>query len=514
MGYIPPVHTFISFYELDPSSRQNCIYVLKNGEICRWPRSEKEKDLAATIQKRIVATPLTELSLDLLQEYIKNNCCMNGNAKHKERIEDVNVLGPLAQRWLDEINSHAKQTVFLPTPATPARVHATTQDKFSIIPFPQQNRFPSSTNSPQSNSSMLWGTALSKYRQSERQSRYGLRSGDADDTISSVRRSSFISNRPISEFRPHIANPLPSDSVVGKIVEQLVKRDFETGSLYIFSRGSSPGYVKIGWTAGTIQTRLDIWAKCGYIPNLLFSVVAVRNARRVETLTHFELIKEWRRERRCKAPHCLKSHQEWFEVSIERATAVLGNWAEFMNKANPYGADGKLRPRWKAVVKIMEFREGFATSQKLLEHYEKTQQTAVAAAIAKASLYQVPKIKKEEEIPVLLERIQVAEQKTLVLQDNRSQKDIVHGVFSSKNEKLEKSERDPAKEFLAHPDRVNQVLPPEDIPLPISPILPPLIDSTVDTANTLDAISDIGETSQTPSERHVTDVARVLTPVT
>jgi hypothetical protein len=117
-----------------------------------------------------------------------------------------------------------------------------------------------------------------------------------------------IPQTPPSEFRPHIANPLPSDSICRKIAEPLEDRDFETGSLYIFDRASSPGHVKIGWTARSVQCRLKDWSKCGYIPNLLFSVDAIPHAQRVETLTHYELIKEWRRERRCKAEWCQKSH--------------------------------------------------------------------------------------------------------------------------------------------------------------------------------------------------------------
>ncbi|KIW21910.1 uncharacterized protein PV07_12682 [Cladophialophora immunda] len=515
MGYIPPVHAFVSFYELDPSSRQNCIYVLRNGNTCRWPRSEKRNNLAATLRNKIAATQSAEVSLDLLQEYIRSNCCMGGNAKHQERIEDVNLLEPLAQRWLDEINSHAKLAVFPPAAATAARKPAPIFDRSSVIPSPQQSRFFSSAPSPQPRFSTPSATPLSKYHQSESRPRYGLRSGDADGLVSSSHRLSLTSKPPISEFRPHVANPLPGDSVIGKIVEPLVDRDFETGSLYIFSRESSPGYVKIGWTAQSIQQRLDKWANCGYTPNLLFSLLSVKNARRVETLTHFELIKEWRRERRCKAPHCLKSHQEWFEISIERAAATLQNWADFMNRADPYGADGVLKSRWKIVVKMIEKRDGSVTSQKLLERYEKMRPKVATPTTAKTSLDQASKIKKEEETPVLLEHIHFAEQKTPLRQDNRSPKDIEQAVLSPEDDKLEKIEPNPTKELSPYPDPFKQELLPEEIPLPISPILPPLIDSAIDAANIdLAAISGAAETSQRPSERLATDVARVLIPLT
>ena len=507
MSYIPPVPAFISFYELDPSLQQNCIYVLKNRNTCRWPRCEKEGNLAASLRKEIAATPVGEVSLDLLQEYIRNNCCMSGNAKHKERIEDVEVLEPLARRWLDEIKSHAEQTASLPsfedaTQATPA----TMPHSSPTTPSSQQWRSFSVTPSSQSSSSVFSATTVSTYQQSESRPRYDLRSGDAD--VSITYKSS------LSEFRPHIVNPLPDDSVARKIVEPLVDRDFEKGSLYIFSRESSPGYVKIGWTSRSIRGRLDDWAKCGYTPNLLFRIVSVANAQRAETLTHFELMKEWRRERRCKGPHCLKSHQEWFEVSIKRASTILKSWTDFMNRAKPYSADGVLTSEWWIIVKEMERKEEFVTSQKLLKRYEEMQAKEATLAMGKASLEQAPKIKKEEEIPIVLEHIPIAEQKT-PLQDNKLPKDIQRAVSSLKDEKLTKSEPIPAIESVPDPEAVKKELLPEEIPLTLSPILRPAIDSAINSANVaLAAISSTAETSKSPSEQLVTHVARILMPLT
>ena len=137
MGYVPPLHTLILFNELDPSSRQNCIYVLRNGNGCRWPHSEKRNNLAATLRNKIAATPSAGVSLDLLQEYIKSNCWMRGYAKHQQRIDDLNLLEPLAQRWLDEINNHAKLTVFLPAAGTAARKPAPMFGRSSVVPSPQ-----------------------------------------------------------------------------------------------------------------------------------------------------------------------------------------------------------------------------------------------------------------------------------------------------------------------------------------------------------------------------------------
>jgi hypothetical protein len=93
-------------------------------------------------------------------------------------------------------------------------------------------------------------------------------------------------------------------------------------------------------------------------------------AQRAETLTHYELIKEWRRERQCQAKHCGKSHQEWFEVSKERAKEVLGDWAKFMDIAKPYDSRGFLKVWWMNFVKRTIKSGETVTAKKLLEHYE------------------------------------------------------------------------------------------------------------------------------------------------
>lgn len=144
----------------------------------------------------------------------------------------------------------------------------------------------------------------------------------------------------------------------------------------MYSRKSSPGYVKIGWTARSVDERLAQWSECGYTPIELFRAAGVPYAQRVETLTHYELIKEWRREQSCKG--CLKNkgksvrHQEWFEVSQERAIQILSAWVELFKKAHPYELSGSLKSDWRDVVDGMKKNNEAVTSRKLLEHYEAT----------------------------------------------------------------------------------------------------------------------------------------------
>ena len=183
-----------------------------------------------------------------------------------------------------------------------------------------------------------------------------------------------IASSPLSEFRPHIAEPTADDSVAFKIQNQLEDRDFERGSLYVFNRISSPGHVKIGWTARSVQGRLDDWSRCGYLPNLLLSEVSIPFAQRAETLAHYELIREWRRERMCKADWCRKSHCEWFEVSIERAIGVVGDWAKLFKATPLYDEQGSLKPYWRFVVKDVIKGGETVTGHMLLQRLPQIQQ--------------------------------------------------------------------------------------------------------------------------------------------
>ena len=252
MARIPDVSAFSKFNDLDPQDQNQCIYITQNGARCKWRSSDNSQ--AIKLYTTICEYVERDIELDLLKEYILESCCKSGRAQHRDRIEDVGLLMPLAHRWQSEIS--------------------------------RQN-------------------------------------GDRSEPLlaTAVTRTPILET-PLSEFRPHIAQPTLTDSVSKKLQDTLVGRDFETGSLYIFDRASSPGHVKIGWTAKSVQGRLESWSKCGYTPNLLFSKENVPFAQRVETLAHYELIKEWRRERMCKARWCQKSHSEWFETSPERAAQV------------------------------------------------------------------------------------------------------------------------------------------------------------------------------------------------
>lgn len=450
------VYWFVPFHTHNPTRNVQCICYAPTREArCRAPCERPDNRRAIKLHKTISDLPAETVDIQLIKEYILCICCRF--ARHRDRIEDVGLLTPLAERWLDEIKRHAAEQseradsaahlgadITLPgaatVPNTPTTGHAIQADMATANTTPTTDcTTPACTTPPAYTTSTAYTTptaSLLRYQYniptlnnlnttspiavasalncqvspsksstidteiapipSESQPRYDLRPRNAriSANATSVRPKTSLPP-PLSEFRAHIAEPGPTDSVSSKIQDNLKDRDFETGSLYIFDRTSSPGHVKIGWTASSVSRRLDSWSECGYTPNLLFRVDGIPRAQRAETLTHYELIKEWRRERMCKAEWCRKSHQEWFEVSKERAERILGDWAKFMKVAEPYDSNGHLKIEWNDFVRKTVKSGETVTVAMLLEHYE--QFLANDTTLVEESTEPKPELKIEEQ---------------------------------------------------------------------------------------------------------------------
>lgn len=400
MSFNPGVSWFTSFHDHIPSTNHHCIYFTKKGARCRCRRDKDENlDQANQLYDAINGLPVDDINIELIKKYVLLNCCKTRGVHHKDRMEDGGHLTPLAERWLDEIRRHAREnagcavsvavsdessilpdatiipatstsrrnsTVELNVPSTPTRSVNTASSTPSMHPSPKASATDAELTLP---------------------SPYDLRPRD------SALPKHPIPDQSISEFRPHIEEPRPSDSVSSRLLYDLRARELKTGSLYIFKRSSSPGHVKIGWTSGSVEGRLEKWSECGYNPILLFSVRQVPSAQRVETLTHYALLKEWRRERGCQG--CGTSHKEWFEVSEERAKQVVGDWARFMKVVRPYDSKGALKAEWKDFVKKAVQNEEAVTAEKLLEHYELS--LLESTELVKASKNSARAVKAEEE---------------------------------------------------------------------------------------------------------------------
>jgi hypothetical protein len=400
MAVEPGVPYYMSFYDLNPSNQRQCIFITKTTQRrCSWHCLTADNERAIELHKKIIAASTGIVSLDLLEDYILCNCCRQGRAQHRDRIRYIDHLKPLAERWQQEILERAGEaSLLLTTVETDEENNVVTDDASTLVSTASHV---SSLNmqSPSGSTALSDGEALytngstvsetvttqstiryasldGKERTYEpvTQQHYNLRPRDRNALPKlAVTRTISRPKAPLPEFVPHINEPhLYENSVAYNLLNCLVddEYDFRNGSLYIFDRSSSPGHVKIGWTSRTVQGRLDEWSECGYKPNLLFSVHNVPNAHRAETLTHHELVMEWRREGICKAAHCRKSHEEWFEISREGAEKVVGEWAEFMKRARPYDSTGELKSEWRDAVQDMTGRGEAVTARKMLDRYE------------------------------------------------------------------------------------------------------------------------------------------------
>ena len=315
---------FESFYSQDITSERWCLYVIQatpepKPRRCKNYVEISTFELAKTQRQDILNAQA--VTIPLIENYIRSLCCKR--AKHVQRMADSGVMRQLAERWQLEIynaNRKAKQT----------------------------------------------------------QQRHHLRSQSTATSSALVVPVSYPPAGPVPavpEFRPHKANPEPSECVAHKIRDPIGTNEHEKlsgsyGIVYGFTRKRSPGFVKIGCTGRSDLRRVNDWKKCGYMPELVFRVREVLHPRRVELLSHYELIKEWREEPWCK--QCKHRHEEWFEVSNKKAKEVVTSWANFLTLAEPYDERGDLNYAWKEVIDMLVERGKAITGKRLLEeHYRR-----------------------------------------------------------------------------------------------------------------------------------------------
>jgi hypothetical protein len=412
------VEFFIKFDDLDPWRQRQCIFFVKTirkDRRCKLDCYDIAR--ARKLRQTILESESEDISFDDLIEYIRCNCCAGrilANVNHRNSIEDVDLLIPLAKRWLeeillrrrmDDIERHAAER---PTPTTPARTSQTDQwtpssyassatstpthtitvetpmtspsyHRFGSPPLFNQGSKPQNPDaSPTSASRYSPIPSATQYTTQHMgaHTRYYLRPREINPVTGNVSR---LSARPaLPRFRIYIESPSSEHAISWQVCQRLgagdKPRDYETGSLYIYDRTSTPGYVKVGWTARSVKERLEDWSKCGYVPNELFRATEVPYAQRVETLTHHELIAEWRSEPPCQ--NCWARtgervcHSEWFEVGHDKAIKVLSTWVDFFKKAIPYESDGSLKTEWRRVVNALVAKGDNVTGTKLLEHHE------------------------------------------------------------------------------------------------------------------------------------------------
>jgi hypothetical protein len=184
-----------------------------------------------------------------------------------------------------------------------------------------------------------------------------------------LRQSKFD---PKPNFIPH-SRVAPKLGGRSKVSKEKLEYDNSDGYVYIFTSPSFPKCFKIGSTKQRPEDRRKQWETkcklvCTHIPDP--EGQSFPHYRRVEKLVHLELVNERRIYEcvKCKTIHyfplkigrkkedCAPTedqkvasgtkHGEWFEVSEERALAVVAKWRKWVVDNEPYRKDGSLREKW------------------------------------------------------------------------------------------------------------------------------------------------------------------------
>ena len=151
-----------------------------------------------------------------------------------------------------------------------------------------------------------------------------------------------------------------TNSMLDVLSLPLTDLDRKERSLYCASRTSDPGYHKIGCNAtNSLLRRIEKFQSCSGSRSTVrmnFSITTI-NAHRAKILLYKELQEHRREEQDCQGPQCHKKHREWFENNLNEIKRTIGRWANWMQHAQPYDEQGRLRIPWLRYCETLE-REG------------------------------------------------------------------------------------------------------------------------------------------------------------
>lgn len=346
MAPLPLVSNFAAFSELHSSSaseKQTCIwYLSKEKRRCKRGFNDVDKSKAFQLRTAILSSPPHQVPLEQLKEYACLKCC---NHHHRRAIIENGLAELLADKWQQEL-AHGGSLRLAGIPSIPSAIAKT-----------------NTVQELQSN-----GQTTHRTIQTRLLSRQEAETGATPTSIVATEsvRSAF---RPYKSSRPQ--------SVSAKLIMPLTPSS-KLGSIYLYVRASSPGYVKIGYSHD-VRSRLQEWQRsCGYKPILIAALHNVPHMQKVESLIHYQLAEAWRKEQRCKK--CFREHQEWFEIDADDAIKAAGQWCEWMRQAQPYGARGYLKGVWVEELDKLETRGSPVTAEALLSAHARLLELESAAA--------------------------------------------------------------------------------------------------------------------------------------
>lgn len=311
-----------TFEDSDPKAiGYTCIYPApsKGFRRCGNPVNRDDRETASLIREGILSSIRrgTRPDDEDLRELAELCCCVRN---HRVQVVNKPIMGAIVQKWQVELLEQR-------------------QRRQPVARQPDSPRITLQTSPPRVTRAQPTG----------------------------IREAASSSSSPAPRFESYETHITASMSHI--LAEPLTEQQRKSGTLYCCSRASDAGFYKHGCSVKrTVTKRIENLQRCSGRTNtvsLQYSVYAA-NVHRAERLVQHELQQHRRKEKRClDYPNCVTEHREWFEIDLTVLQRVMNRWAQWMNSADPYDENGRLREPWKQFCTGLEERGIPITSTEL-----------------------------------------------------------------------------------------------------------------------------------------------------
>ena len=424
--FLPQLQHLPKFLDFSPDDDQfTCIFPLARAQFrqCLNPVNKKDRRSAHALRDEICALDPFEDGIEAyLQSYAQLCCCTR---YHRAQVGDPPLLKQLCRQWEKQLRAaHILdgQEAIRPAAAGAVQVEAVKDaeaDKLEILlhqdaTTPKNVRRDPQDSTPESYYELQ---VVKKRLSAGPQDHHKSAPADASDeddcqTLNTkpekIVRRSTNSNSQVHPHQPQPTHPArtslrtiqtrsqtgslpwsftprrcPAERTMLKtLTDPISEYSSQVGVIYLYTRWSDPGYIKLGCTTRDPHVRMKEWEKsCGYKPDLLYTSELVPNVLRLESLLKKDLSLQGRgrQETYCKHnKHCPKNHTEWFEISFADAVLLVDTWIAWMREESPYRciakAAGKnppvalIREEWRQYFDWLSQRRLEIRSQCLLVH--------------------------------------------------------------------------------------------------------------------------------------------------
>jgi hypothetical protein len=375
---LPHLPKFLDFSPDDDGF--TCIFPLSRAQFrrCRKTVNKKDRQSAILLREEICASDPSEDGIETyLQSYAQLCCCTQ---YHRAEVNDPPLLKQLSNQWKKQLRFGAAIDS-----QEAGRIAATHADHLEPVPKDEVDEAECSMHrnatTPKNSQRVTQRPTPDSHKSSPPED-----AGSKDDRQIANTRPQKTNTRALnlyqSQAKPATVAEVPVKTVITRsqtgslpwaftprrppaektmlklLTDPISEYSSQVGLIYLYTRWSNPGYIKLGCTTRHEQVRLNEWAKsCGYKPILLYTTGPIPNVRRLESLLKKDLSLQGRgrQETYCKHnKHCSKNHIEWFEVSLAEALLLVDNWVTWMRDASPYRCMVKANHKNPPVVVIRE----------------------------------------------------------------------------------------------------------------------------------------------------------------